>query len=216
MRRARSMAVAAVLAVAVAVGCGSDDASEQSGESTLTQRQYTELVGLYRAMLPFEDVGDSPARVRRTAKRASAACAKVDRDDRLLAAMVDDCEDLLAAFAALAAQSCTSASTCFRLTKTAADVMTDLAATTRASRATVIEEVADADCQDALMSAEEVDTTGAAARAFARAARAYSAGDQAAIKTAAKDVEKANTRFAALPSAPEQLRTLRRECRPAS
>jgi hypothetical protein len=220
----RAWILVVVAAMTLAIGCGSDDSEEASTaakvepaatQSGLSQQQFDELEQLLVSMLPLDeiDVTKNPAKARSVLDDAAEACAQVAGDDALLAAMVDGCERTMATLASTS-PDCTSAKECGQALSDLADTVDELISTVRDNEPTIAAAVTDDDCEEVLLSAEQVDAFEPAVPVYRRAAAAISSEDPAAYAGIEQDMTELQASLDDVPTNREQLEQFRRSCRP--
>lgn len=226
----RFPALTAVAAVLIFAGCGSDDPSatgnsagdgEPSAGQTkgvadgpMTPRRYEQLEDLYEAGIESEKAG-AVGEFRASTRILLRACDRVDRDDRLLAAVTLDCDQALSELHAIFGEDCSSPESCAPLARRGARAARQSIETGRETNDVIADEVDDVACRDALMSSDRY-LTALSKLADALDDLAATIDENGDIDAAQARLDRASAAIEALPSARAMLRRFQRACAPSA
>jgi hypothetical protein len=215
----------------VLVGCGGGDESDPqgsqaadtsaapSGGGPLTAEQYEQLMPLYRASIAVEASGDETSSDEYVdATRALArACDEVDRDDRLLNAMVKDCEQSLTKLLSIVEEDCSDPDACATAMGDGAQVMRRMVRLGRESNQVIAEEVESQPCKRALSTPARLSAVlEEMAAVLDDVAKAIGSGNAAEAEALQARMEKATARMDELPTARATLKRFQRACAPSA
>lgn len=207
-----SLILTITFALAVTAGCGTDAKSADKDRAPLSAHQYREIDRLYTGQVDAEKLLDA-GKARRSAERASGACADTDTSDRLLASLVENCVELLARMASLAASDCQTKRECERTLRRMADVADQVIASLRRTERTIVATVPEGECRRALAPTSEMyDAFEGLAAALSQLATAIESGDQKSAGDAAASLEQGEAALDELPSARELRADFREAC----
>lgn len=208
------LAITALLTLALlAVGCGSDDASERS-DAPLSAKQHAQIERLIRDQLAIERATKETAPgLRRMARQMTASCERVDESDRLLAAMVKGCAESAEMLVSMSELDCDEPKACARGLHDTARMLGKLIAFARDSDETIRQEVDDEVCRDSLVTPPDAhDAFAGMRRAALAVADAFEAEDYAAADRALNRLGQATEDLEKVASARQLLDRFNRDC----
>jgi hypothetical protein len=224
------VAVAGLLAVA---GCGGDSDSsstEASGGSErasdrpadpdvetrarqpLSRHQFEEIERLYRAQLAAEarHQGD----IAKTSAATKRACRRVNREDRLLAAIVKTCDEMLDFFAELSQQNCASPKECAPVQRRAVAMLDRVLESLDEADAVIDQTVAGAACRRALTTPKIERLVKEMRDSVSEVATAMESGDERAIGAASQRFIAALSDYPSAAAARPVFKRFRQACAP--
>jgi hypothetical protein len=205
------MAVIATALLAL-TGCG-DDSSES--RRPLSQHQFDEIERLYRAQVAA--TGRSQGDMTRAAAATRRACRRVDRDDRLLAAMVASCDEVVAfvdSMTSLFSRDCSRLRECAPLVRKAVERLDEVLAGLDETERVVDQTVGEDACRRALTTPKLRQVMQRMRDGMDEVATAMASDDQKAVEKAGQRFIEAASEYESASNVGPVFRRFRQACAP--